>query len=85
MYMSVSAAAAYMGVSPKTVYRLCENRDLPFSRVGSKGKGPKSRISIREKDIDSYMRKNRRMSNAELAELADRKLLEMEAARRFPW
>ncbi len=83
MYKSVKAAAAYLGLSKWTVYRLVENKILPHVKISTKagGYGPKSKVVIDEKDLERYARRNRVMSNEEFIAVADRKLLEMERAR----
>lgn len=83
MYMSVSSAARKLDVCRMTVYRMCENGVLPYSRLRTNrnSRGPRAKILIDEKDLEKYIKSNRIMSNEELIEAADLKLLEMERAR----
>lgn len=83
MYMSVASCAKKMDCSRMTVYRLCENGILPYSRLRTnrKSRGPNTKILIDEKDLEKYIKSNRIMSNEELIKAADLKLLELEKAR----
>ena len=81
--MSVSSAARKLDVCRMTVYRMCENGVLPYSRLRTNrnSRAPRAKILIDEKDLEKYIKSNRIMSNEELIKAADLKLLELEKAR----
>ena len=50
--LTVKQAAQRLGVSPTTVYGLCQRRLLPHIRIGL-GRGA---VRIREEDLEEYVR-----------------------------
>jgi excisionase family DNA binding protein len=50
--LTVAQAAEHLGVSPRAVYRLIENRKLPFVRVGSSDRSKR----IRPDDLRTFER-----------------------------
>ena len=50
--LTVKQAAERLGVSPTTVYGLCQRRWLPHVRIGL-GRGA---VRIREEDLEEYVR-----------------------------
>ena len=73
-YMSVNSAAVYMDLSRCSIYRLMEERELPYCMVWG-------RRRLRKCDMDAYMNRDRTLANEEIMRLADMKLLELEMRR----
>jgi excisionase family DNA binding protein len=52
-FMTVPEVAKYLRVSPTSVYRLVERRDMPFYRTGGK------KILFKASDVENYLAKCR--------------------------
>ena len=49
--LTVKEAAARLGIAPRTVYALCEQRRLPHYRLGPE----RGSIRLRAVDLDAYL------------------------------
>lgn len=76
--LSPTDAAAYLGMSRRSIYRLMDMRVLPYSLVRL-CKSTRRRIAVA--DLDAYRTRDRTHSNEELLRKADQLMLEMEMRR----
>jgi excisionase family DNA binding protein len=53
MKLTPTAAAVRAGVSPKLIYRWCQERRLPHYRLGTQGH--RGRILIEDSDLDTFL------------------------------
>lgn len=77
-YMGPTDAAAYMGISRRSVYRLMDSHILPYCLVRL-CKATVRRIPVQA--LDDYMTRDMSMSNEETLRKADQLMLEMEMRR----
>lgn len=69
--LTLEEAAAYLGISKSTLYKLTHQHEIPFYRPNGK------LIYFEKAELVAWMRKNRSMSEEEIKETAARHLSEL--------
>lgn len=73
--LTLEEAAAYLGISKSTLYKLTHQHEIPFYRPNGK------LIYFEKAELVAWMRKNRSMSEEEIKETAARHLSELAKSR----
>jgi excisionase family DNA binding protein len=66
--LTTSQAAAYLGISKSTLYKLCSEHAIPYHKPG----GKLNYFAV--EDLDAYLLRNRVSSQSELSEEASCRL-----------
>jgi excisionase family DNA binding protein len=61
--MNVEEVAKYLSVRPSTIYKMTSSFEIPFSKTGK-------RLYFQKSEIDAWLHKARRKTNAEIEEEA---------------